>query len=310
MPETQHRIDVHHHIMPPEYISALSSVNINTSAKVQFPKWDVDRSLAFMERQNIAAAVLSISAPGIHFGDNEFAQKLARKCNVFSAGIISKHPERIGAFAVLPIPDMNTSLSELEYSLDTLGLDGVGLLSNYHGKFLGDPIFVDLFSELNRRKTVVFVHPNTLPEEMLPKTKVSPAIMEFVFDTTRVIANLIYSRTLRKFPEIQFIFPHAGGTVPYLAYRISMGQKSVIKQLKRLYYDIALSATPYALSSLQTLVDSSHILFGSDFPFFPEPLFNEMITEYSNYEGLDAEMRKSIDRDNALSLFPRFKNLI
>jgi len=307
MPEAQHRIDVHHHILPTEYISALSSIKINTSAKVQFPKWDIDNSLAFMQRKSIAAAILSISAPGVHFGDKEFAQKLARECNEFTAGIISEYPDRFGAFAVLPLPNLEVALFELEYAMDTLKLDGVGLLSNYNGMYLGDSKLDPLFSELNRRKAVIFVHPNTLPDEMLPKTKVSPAIMEFVFDTTRIVANLIYSRTVRRFPVILFIFPHGGGCVPFLSWRISMGSRGFIKQLKNLYYDIALSATPYALPSLQALADPAHILFGSDYPFLPEPLISMIIKGLENYTDFNDKKQKDIGRNNALALFPRFK---
>ncbi|NVM53774.1 MAG: amidohydrolase [Candidatus Helarchaeota archaeon] len=303
-----HRIDVHHHMVPVEYTAALARVGVAEAARVPFPKWDVESSLAFMNRKSIAAAIVSISSPGIYFGDNVFAQKMARRCNKLSARIVSEHPLRFGAFAVLPVPDMEASVLELEYALDTLKLDGVGLLSNYNGQYLGDPAFTDLYSELNRRKTVVFVHPNTLPDDMLPKTKVTPAIMEFVFDTTRCVANLIYSRTLRRYPDIRFIFPHAGGAVPFLTWRISMGERGIIKQLKRLYYDIALSATPYALRSLQELADPSHILFGSDYPFLPEPLITTMAEGVETYDGFDAQTRMAIERDNALDLFPRFKS--
>ncbi|NVM28519.1 MAG: amidohydrolase [Candidatus Helarchaeota archaeon] len=302
------RIDVHHHILPEEYISALTSINIKESARVAFPEWSVENSIAFMDRRDISAAIVSVSAPGVFFDDAEFARKLARRCNEFSARLIRDHPRRFGAFAVLPLPDVQASLLELEHALDTLNLDGVGLLSNYNGQYLGDPAFTDLYAELNRRKAVVFVHPNTLPDAMLPKTKVSPAIMEFVFDTTRAVANLIYSRTLRRYRDIRFIFPHAGGTVPYLTWRISMGEQGIIKQLKQLYYDIALSATPYALRSLQELADPSHLLFGSDYPFFPESLLTIMLESVENFDGFDEQTRIDVERKNALALFPRFSN--
>ncbi len=301
------RIDVHHHILPEAYISSLASINIKESARVAFPNWTVESSLAFMDRNDIAAAILSVSAPGVYFGDPEFARKLARRCNEFSANLIKDYPRRFGAFAVLPLPDLQASLLELEYALDTIKLDGVGLLSNYNGQYLGDPAFNDLLADLNSRKAVVFVHPNTLPDDMLPKTKVSPAIMEFVFNTTRTIANLIYSRSLRRYPDIRFIFPHAGGTVPYLTWRISMGERSAIKQLKNLYYDIALSSTRYALRSLQELAEPSHILFGSDYPFFPEPLLTQMYQELEGYDGFDKQTRVNVEQKNALALFPRFK---
>jgi predicted TIM-barrel fold metal-dependent hydrolase len=302
-----HRIDVHHHILPMEYISSLARISINKSAGVAFPQWDIEKSLALMDRKSIMAAIVSISAPGIYFGNRNFARELARSCNEFSARLIQEYPERFGAFAVLPLPDIEASLLELEYALDTLNLDGVGLLSSIDGQYLGNPETDYLLSELNRRKAVVFVHPNAPPDHMLPKTNIPPAIMEFVFDTTRAVANLIITRTIRRYPDIRFIFPHAGGTIPFLAGRISMGEQKVIQYLKTLYYDIALSATPYALRSLQELAEPSHILFGSDFPFLPEPLITSMIEGLENYKGFSDEMRYSIEQKNALALFPRFK---
>lgn len=303
-----YRIDVHHHFLPSEYISSLINIGITKSAGITFPKWDVESSLALMDRMAIAAAVISISAPGVFFGDSVFAQKLARCCNEFSAELIDKYPQRFGAFAVLPLPDMNESLLELEYALDILKLDGVGLLSNIDGQYIGDPKFDELFSELNQRKAVVFVHPNSPPADKLPKIEVPAAIMEFVFDTTRAVANLIYNQTLKRYPDINFIFPHAGGTVPYLAWRISFGEHRIIKYLKRLYYDIALSSTPYSLRSLQELAEPRNILFGSDYPFLPEALISKLAEEFKKYDGFDEQMRMDIERNNALSLFPRLKS--
>ncbi len=302
-----HRIDVHHHILPPEYLDALAKIGITQSAGVVFPKWDVERSLALMDKEHIEVAIVSISAPGVYFGDLAFARNLSRRCNEFAAQLIKKKPQRFGAFATLPLPDLKASLLELEYAVDTLKLDGVSLLSNIEGRYLGDPEFDELFADLNRRKAVVFVHPNAPPKEMLPKINVPPAVMEFVFDTTRAIANLVHNRAFRRFSDIRFIFPHAGGVVPFLAWRISFGEKKVIQYLKTLYYDIALSATPYALRSLQELADPTHILFGSDFPFLPEPLITTMVEGLENYDGFEAQVRTLIERKNALALFPRFR---
>ena len=303
-----YRIDVHHHILPLEYISALGKIGTRESAGIAFPQWDIEKSIALMDRKGIMAALVSISAPGIYFGNRDFTRDLARSCNEFSARLIQEYPQRFGAFAVLPLPDIEASLLELEYALEALNLDGVVLLTNINGQYLGDPAFENLFMELNRRKTVVFIHPNTPPAEMLPKTKVPSAVMEFVFDTTRAIANLIYTRTLKRYPDIRLIFSHAGGTAPFLAWRISMGDRKIIEALKSLYYDIALSATPYALRSLQETADPSHILFGSDYPFLPESLITSMVEGITYYDGFDTQTRVAIERDNALTLFPRFKS--
>jgi predicted TIM-barrel fold metal-dependent hydrolase len=301
------RIDVHQHVLPVDYLSSVNSAGITKSAGVVFPSWDLDASVRFMDRHDIAIAIVSISAPGIYFGDADFACNLARRCNEFGSKVMNEHPQRFGCFATLPLPDLNASMIELEHALDELNLDGVGLLSNVDGCYLGDPAFDDLFAELNRRNAVVFVHPNAPPKNMLPKIDVPAAVMEFVFDTTRAVANLIQNRSLKRYPGIRFIIPHAGGTVPFLAYRISSGSQRTIKLLKNLYFDVAYSATPHALRSLQELADPSHILFGSDYPFLPEPLISTMIESLDKYDGFDPQTRHAVERENALALFPRFR---
>ena len=313
MPIESHRIDVHHHILPPDYVSTLASAGITASGGRPLPAWDVQSTLELMDRHAIATAIISISEPGIYFGTPAFARDLARLCNEFSAQLIHEHPQRFGAFAILPLPDIDAALRELEYAMDILHLDGVVLLSNFEGRYPGDPAFEELFTELNRRNAVVFLHPTVPAINTGLKLDLPPFLVEFVFDTTRAVTNLIYSGTLERFPDIRFILAHAGGTVPYLAYRIALGQvmlpgapQGVLTYLKQLYYDTALSANPYALCSLQELVDASHILFGSDYPFAPEIVTGFTIQGIQNYDGFDEQARKAIERDSALALFPRF----
>jgi predicted TIM-barrel fold metal-dependent hydrolase len=142
-------------------------------------------------------------------------------------------------------------------------------------------------------------------------------MVEFVFDTTRAITNLIYTGTLERFQDIKFIFSHAGGTVPFLTWRLATGSimpalrekapQGAVAYLKRLYYDTAMSANPYALSSLRELVEPSQILFGSDYPFLPDPLIHESVQGLESYKGFNAQDRAAIDRGNALTLFPRLR---
>jgi predicted TIM-barrel fold metal-dependent hydrolase len=271
-----------------------------------------------MDRQGIQTAFTSISCPGVYFGDIAFARELARRCNETSARLASDYPQRFGAFAVLPLPDTEAALLELEYALDTLKLDGVTLLASIDDKYLGDPAFDGLFTELNRRKVVIFVHPAVPPGSDVAKLTLPPSIVEFPIDTTRAIANLLYSGTFERCPDIGFIFPHGGGTVPYLAWRIALGEwlpgmrervpQGAIAYLKNLYYDTALSTTSHTLRSLQELVDPSHILFASDFPFLPEPVVAANFADFQSYDGFDEKDRRLIERDNALRLFPRLVN--
>ena len=320
MSTTPHRVDVHHHILPSEYVNALAGVGVTTVGRVSFPQWSPAATLAMMDRQGIATAITSFSAPGVYFGDRAFARDLARRCNDISARLMSDHPRRFGVFAVVPLPDVDAALREIEYALDTLHCDGIVLLASIGDQYLGDPEFDAVYAELHRRKAVVFIHPNVPPGYTVPKLTLPAPLVDFIFDTTRAVTNLIYSGTLERYPDISFILSHAGGAVPYLAWRISLfsniqpglGEKApqgAIAYLKRLYYDTALSAVPYALRSLQELVDPSHILFGSDYPFAPEPITIATIKGINTYDGFDAQARAAIERNNALRLFPRLQTM-
>jgi predicted TIM-barrel fold metal-dependent hydrolase len=317
-----HRIDVHHHILPPAYVSALAGLGIHGGGGIPFPPWETTATLEMMDRQGIATAVTSISSPGVHFGDDEFARGLARECNEISARLVADYPQRFGGFATVPLPDVDGALREVEYALDTLGLDGVVLLaSQSDGRYLGDPKFDTLFAELDRRRTVVFVHP-TIPKssESIP-IGVPGFAAEFTFDTSRAVANLIWTGTVERYSNIRFILSHAGGTVPFLAWRWSLldlhptigpdlasrAPRGVMHYLRQFHYDTALSANPHALRSLCELVDPSHILFGSDFPFAPEPVTQVSVEGISAYEGFDDEGRQLIERGNALKLLPRLQ---
>jgi predicted TIM-barrel fold metal-dependent hydrolase len=299
------KIDIHQHVVPEEYLKALSSVGIKNAVGEPFPHWNIENTLAFMDREGIAVAINSISAPGIYFGDNDFTQKLARKCNEISAQIVHEYPNRFGALAILPLPDIETSIVELEHALDTLELDGVVLLTNFEGIYIGDAYYDELFHELNRRKAVVFVHPSVPPSDALPMI-IKPAVLEFVFDTTRAIVNLIHRGATKRFPDISFIFAHGGGTVPFITWRITFGNKKIIDQLKRFYYDTAVSATPYALNSLLSLVEPTQVLYGSDYPFLPEKVVNVMNEGLLNYD-FERDALMKIFQQNAIKLFPRFK---
>ncbi len=296
-----HLIDVHHHIIPPIYLEAMRRVGIaDPIPGVDYPAWDVQTTLAVMDRQGIATAMVSISEPGVYFGNVALARDLARQINEFSARLVADHPQRFGAFAVLPLPDVEAALQELAYALDTLKLDGIGLLTNYRGTYLGDAALEALFAELHRRQVVAFIHPSTPPSTDQPTFGLPPSLYEFTFDTTRLVVNLLYSGTLDRYPNVRLILSHAGGTVPYLTRRLTFGPtigsylkarapRNLIASLRQLYYDVAMSASPYALPSLLALVDPSHILFGSDYPFMPEPAVADNVAGLADYEGFDQQ---------------------
>ena len=311
------KIDVHHHIVPREYVDALAKIGITEVAGRPFPEWSVENMLELMDRHQIKTAITSISAPGVYFGDEGFAIELCRQCNEFSAQLIKDFPERLGAYAVLPLPNLDAALKELEYALDTLKLDGVVLLSSVGGYYMGAPLYDELFDALNTRRAVVFIHPDVSPESDKSTLKLPPSLVEFVLETTKAVSNLLFTGTIERCPFVRFILPHAGGAIPYLTMRLTLGEfwpglqehvpQGILAYLRRFYYDTAISAAPYALRSLQEVVDNSQILFASDYPFAPELATMLTINGLETYAGFDEQALRSVFYDNALQLFPRFK---
>jgi len=221
---TRGLIDTHHHIVPREYVESLEEKGVKKALGVRFPKWNAEKSIDVMDRYGISAAVVSISAPGVYFKQIPdplpFASDLARRMNDFAANLVADHPTRFGAFATLPLPDIDLSIDELKRALENLKLDGVVLMSNYDGYYLGDPRFERVFSELNRRKAVVFVHPATPPGIESSHLGLPEAMMDVCFDTTRTAFSLIVNGVTRRYPEVRFILAHAGGVTPYIAGRV------------------------------------------------------------------------------------------
>ena len=310
---TPYRVDVHHHILPPRYVAEVGTSRIGPLIVAgKTPEWSPAQSIEAMDRNGILTAVTSISAPGLWFGDANAAADLARHCNDYAASMRQEHPGRFGMFASLPLPDIDASLKEIAYALDTLHADGFGLLTNYGGRYPGEAAFVPIFDELDRRGAVVYFHPAAAPcSTCLPE--IPAATLDFPFDTTRAVTSLLYSGTFARCRNIRFIFSHAGGTVPFLAERIARlavrpeykkhVPDGVIAELQRLHYDTALSANRSTFRSLMHLVPASQILFGSDYPFAPESTMVATVRGLAELE-LGAVDLHAIERDNALRLMP------
>jgi predicted TIM-barrel fold metal-dependent hydrolase len=314
------RIDVHAHYVPAEYRTRLLAAGVERPDGMPgLPAWDVPTALEVMDRLGVATAMLSVSSPGVYFGDADAARDLARLVNEEAARAVRDHPGRFGGFASLPLPDLDAALVELDHALGTLGLDGVVLMTNYGGVYLGDPSFAPLFDELDRRGAVVFLHPTSpVCAESIALGYPRPFI-EFPFDTTRAVMNLIVSNTLERCPNLRLIVPHAGGTLPFLAARITgasrrlpgadgRDQGGAEVYLRRLYYDLAGSTTPYSLASLLQLVDASRILYGSDWPWTPERGVRDLAEAFERNHLLGADDRARIGHGNALQLFPRLQD--
>ena len=304
------RIDVHHHVVPPSYAQWLRASGL-AAGGLPIPDWSAEASLELMDERDVETAVLSVSTPGVHLTDNAEARARAREVNEFAAKVVHDHPVRFGFFATLTLPDVDGALAELAYAFDTLRADGVVLLANSRGVYLGDPRFDPLFDELNRREAVVFVHPSTLPGvEALPG--VPAFVADFLLDTTRAAIGLARSGTLDRCPNLKLILSHAGGFVPYAAYRIAIAASAAgnplegIARLKRFHFDTALSSSPTALPSLLAFAEPDHVLFGSDFPYAPAGAVAAFSRLYEGFPLSDVQ-RASIDRSAAQQLFPRLK---
>ncbi|TGK14144.1 amidohydrolase [Leptospira fletcheri] len=307
-------IDVHHHFIPSFYTEELHRQGIKVVAGAPIPSWNPERSLDVMNMNAIRTAITSISSPGVYFGDKGSAVSLARRCNEYAKNIKELYPDRFGSFAVLPMPLPEESCREAVYALDTLKAEGVVLLASTGGKFLGNQDFDELMYELDRRNAVVFVHPDIHPSSETLGLKTPGFILEFLCDTTRAAVNLIYTGTFEKYPRIKWILAHAGGFLPYVAWRISLGNllpeilekapQGILTYIRRLYFDTALSPSPFAMAALKELVEPDHILFGSDFPFAPEPLVIHQREELSKLEQFEPSTLEGIERVHALKLFP------
>jgi len=310
-------IDLHHHLLPPPLLEEMGDAAVTEVAGRALPKWSPEISLGVMDRVGIERAVLSVSATGVHFGDDGRARRLARACNDYGAGVVADSPGRFGYFASLPLPDVDGSLEELGRAFDVLGVDGLVLQSsNSDGSYLGDPRFDPVLAELDRHHAVVFVHP-AVPVSSSGLALDIPAFgLEFTFDTTRAAFNLAYTGALERFPKITWVLAHAGGTVPFLVGRFSLlwviddelaerAPQGAVAYMARLYYDTALSANPHALSSLAELVGWDHVVFGSDFPFAPELAAQLSVMSLDSDPRFDPGELEGIKRANAVRLFDR-----
>src|SRR5580692_4623440 len=302
------RIDTHHHFSVPKLIAEATAKGVNQPG---LSDWTPQKSIDQMDKGGVATSIISISDPGVWFGDDAAARALARECDEFAAKVISDHPGRFGLFATLPLPDVEGSLRELEYAFDTLKADGACLLSSYGGKYLGNPVFAPLMDELNRRKAVVFCHPYCAA--CGTQTVLSDGQnrgIEFVFDTTRTIVSLLSNGTVTKCPDVRFIWSHGGGTVPYITSRLNgVAQqlpKGLIYELQKFYYDTAQAFNPYTMPSFKKLVPTQHILFGTDFPLGGGSGLAVSKGLIDNGGFSESELR-AIDRENALELLPRLK---
>ena len=308
-PVRANRIDVHQHLLPPEFVAALDRHGMSAWAP---SSWSVEGALAMMDEQEIATGLLSLSTPGPNLGDDAEGRSLARQVNERLADLVKNKPDRFGMFASVPLPDIDGSLEATRHAYDDLGTDGVVLLTNTRGTYLGDPAFEPVMAELNRRSAVILIHPGPLPGP--PIKGIHPSLADFCLDTTRAAISLVANGVPRRYPQLKMILAHAGGFVPYAAYRISslsnvinpnVDSHAMLEDLSSFYFDTALSGSPTVLPSLLPFAKPAHVLFGSDWPYSPNRTVGFFTSNLDEYQGLDTAGHAALNRKSAEALFPR-----
>jgi predicted TIM-barrel fold metal-dependent hydrolase len=310
------RIDFHFHLIPKFYQDAVYEAGTGPVIG-RYPDWSAERALEVMDAHGIEVALTSLAQPGVQFGDPERARALARRCNDYAAELNARWPKRFGAFAVVPMGEMRHTIEEIAHALDVLKLQGVCLFASYGEKFLGDPHFDPVLEELDRRDAVVFVHPALHPSSRKLDLPWPGFMMEYLFDTTRAAVNLAFSGATEKFRRIRFVLAHAGGLMPYFAWRLSVSPmidarlpqvppEQIIARLGHFWFDTALSPTPQTMACLSGVARPERIVFGTDWPFANAKVVAAAMKTYEAAASIPGPQRIAIDRANALSLFPQF----
>jgi len=303
------RIDAHAHVVPQAYVDAIPAPGGNLPKP---PAVSAEQLLAMMDRYRIDAAVISTGPPGAFFGDQGRANEVARLANELIAAAVRDNPGRLAGLAMLPLPDPDAALAELAHALDVMELDGVLLLSHVTGTYLGDARWEALYAELDRRGAYVFLHP-TVPANgvALPH----PAwLYEFTFDTTRALANLIYTGTFERYPNIRWQVAHLGGGTTVLADRIGSlaarepdkagaAPAGALEYLSRLYYDTGLANDELPYRAAAMLAPADHIVFGTDWPYLAMP--GEPGDPAPGLGFLSESERTALDGRNIGALVPR-----
>jgi predicted TIM-barrel fold metal-dependent hydrolase len=300
------KIDVHAHYVPEEYRAALQRGGHDQPDGMPWiPAWSAKEHVEVMDRLGIATALLSVSSPGVHIGDTASAVDLARLVNEAGRRAVVDHPGRFGLLASLPLPDVDAAIAEIAQCCDHLDVDGFVLLTNIDGTYVSDASFEPVFRELDRRGARVLLHP-TSPAcwEQTSFGRPRP-MLEFFFDTTRAVVDLVLNGTISRNPDLELIIPHAGATLPLVADRVSAFARllapdvDVLGDLGRLHFDLAGFALPRQLDALLTLTTVDHLHYGSDFPFTPEPVVAAATERIDGVDSLVDELRS-----NTARLFP------
>ncbi|MBQ9822089.1 MAG: amidohydrolase [Muribaculaceae bacterium] len=311
-------IDVHSHIITPDFLLALQRHDALLDEGFPLPKWDVEDQLRFMDEAGIGISVLTLATPQPYFGDAVESAAVIRQANEQSALVKRQHPNRFMFCAALPLPDVDAAIEEARYALDVLGADGIKLATNVGGQYLGTPELDTLFSFLNKRKAVVILHPHR-PEpvnrQVMQQTPL--AMQEYLSETTRAVSNMISRNVLARYPDVKVVVPHCGAYLPLSVPRMKsltpvmqannlVGEIDWGGNLAALYYDLAGSHSPEVIRILLTITTPDHLLYGSDYPYVAPQVLTRSLQRMQQYltdEPDLAPYKEMILHKNAACLF-------
>ena len=282
-------IDVHSHIITPEFMSALEKEGRVLDEGFPLPKWDVEAQLKWMDEAGIQTSVLTLAAP------QPSSAEVVRATNEAAARLKREHPDRFRFCATLPLPDVNAAIEEARYALDVLGADGIKLATNAFGQYLGAPELDTLFSFLNERKAVVFLHPHRPEPVNRQVMELTPlAMQEYLSETTRAVSNMISRNVLARYNNIKVVVPHCGAYLPLMVPRMQsltpvmqanklVGDIDWVANLAALYYDLAGAHSPEVIRMLLTITTPDHLLYGSDYPYVAPQALTQSLQRMQQY---------------------------
>ena len=289
MMQGQNVIDVHSHIITPEFVSALDKEGRLLDEGFPLPKWDAEAQLKWMDEAGIATSVLTLAAP------QPTSAKVVRATNEAAAKLKREHPDRFRFCAALPLPDVAAAIEEARYALDVLGADGIKLATNAFGQYLGATELDTLFSFLNERQAVIILHPHR-PEpvnrQVMQQTPL--AMQEYLSETTRAVSNMISRNVLARYPNVKVVVPHCGAYLPLMVPRMQsltpvmqanklVGDIDWEANLAALYYDLAGAHSPEVIRMLLTITTPDHLLYGSDYPYVAPQVLTQSLQRMQQY---------------------------
>lgn len=311
------KIDFHSHYLSPTYYAYLNQYEGDKPESLPTPKWDIQKHISLMDKLGIAFSLISVSSPNLSKADRETEKKMVHQINIEGKAYVDQYPDRLGLFAGLPLPHVDDAVEEAKYALDELHADGFGFSTNYGGIYLGDSTYDALMAFLDTRGAVVAVHP-TKPSGLphgINKDVPIPA-MEFFMDTTRTFMYMVMNNIFARYPNIKWIFPHAGAFLPILSDRVN-GFSVLMKRdrpdlpldfkadMNHVYFDVAGFPLQKQLHALLKDVKTDNLLYGSDTPYTPDVACIALSGGLEKLSMLSKEEKNKIFTENGAALIPK-----